>query len=615
MVIVGEVHIPTVDDTYGLSENGKLRAFQKEFIDCIKEDNVDILQLIAPTGAGKTLCFEYLLHEGQKVLLLYPTNALIQSQMARFTEKGFRAKNISSKILKKKGMERSQELWGLVSRYDIILTNPDIFQAIIGAMYVNPEENLIQVFHQFQYVIYDEFHAYKEFELSGILTQIALFQNMSRCRVVLSSATPKSEIIDLLKEIKIGKDRLTPVIKNVVAEPCSMDEGDIIRHETNVEFHQGKILDHLEQVTQVLTDSLINVKGDRPQILFIFDTVKDSNKFFSQLYKTYPNLYKYSEKDNGYDTNQAGETPVLTKPILISTNKSEVGLDYPIRLLFMEDGFSIDSFIQRFGRAARHEPAECYVYTKKEVNPIIIEASIEYKEFLEKMSYITDKYNIKTKIVFRLFTLRQALAIMAYVRRKEDLMAYFTVQSGYSYRMWLAFFLILNKYRKEGLANNNLDGLNLLLADIKEACKSLRGRSLQFPVLYQRGHEIRQTTYDVLSVLNRVPAVVEKTEDGLIIRETESNESGPFIKAITIPYLPAPIDYQKREEQFRDEVDTIAKSALDVFPEDQKSFLLSCVRSLCNSIEPDRIFIPEEVILWNNKVVPLSKYAMEFDND
>jgi CRISPR-associated endonuclease/helicase Cas3 len=615
MAVVGEVHLPVVDDTYGLSENGRLRAFQKEFIDCVKDYSADILQLIAPTGAGKTLCFEYLLNEGHKVLLLYPTNALIQSQMARFNEKGFRAINISSKILKKKGPQRAQELWGLVSRYDIILTNPDIFQAIIGAMYVNPEENLIQVFHQFQYVIYDEFHAYKEFELSGILTQIALFQNMSKCRVILSSATPKSEIIEILNLVRIGKDRRAPLIKSVIAKPCSVEEGDIIRHITNVEFHQGKILDHLEQVAQVLTDFLENVEGDRPQILFIFDTVKDSNKFFSKLYKKHPNLYKYSEKDNGYDTNQAGDAPVLTKPILISTNKSEVGLDYPIRLLFMEDGFSIDSFIQRFGRAARHGPAECYVYTKKEVHPIITEEFIEYKEFLEKMRYITDKYNIKTKTVFRLFTLRQALAIMGYIRRKEDLMEYFAVQSGYSYKTWLAFFLILDRYRKEGLANNNLDRLNLLLADIKEACKSLRGRSLQFPVLYQRGHEIRQTTYDVLSVLNRVPSIVEKTEGGLIIREIESNESGPFIQAITIPYLPAPIDYQKREEQFRDEVDTIAKSALDVFPEDQKSFLLSCVRSLCNSIEPDRILIPEEVILWNKKVVPLSKYAMEFDHD
>ena len=247
--------------------------------------------------------------------------------------------------------------------------------------------------------------------------------------------------------------------------------------------------------------------------MFIFDTVKDSNRFFSQLYETHPDLYKYAEKDNGYDTNQVGDAPILTKPILISTNKSEVGLDYPIKLLFMEDGFSIDSFIQRFGRAARHEPAECYVYTKKEANSITTEEFIEYKIFLDKMSYITNQYNIKTKSVFQLFTFRQALAIMAQVRRREDLMEYFTVQSGYSYKLWLAFFSMLDRYRQEGLANSNLDRLCLLLADIKEACKSLRGRALQFPVLYQRGHEIRQTTYDVLSVLNRVPAVVENTEE------------------------------------------------------------------------------------------------------
>lgn len=607
--------MPVVDDPYGLSKNGRLRAFQKEFIDCIREDNAEILQLIAPTGAGKTLCFEYLLSEGHKVLLLYPTNALIQSQMARFNEKGFRAINISSKILKKKGPERAQELWGLVSRHDIILTNPDIFQAIIGAMYVNPEENLIQVFYQFQYVIYDEFHAYKEFELSGILIQIALFQNMSRCRVILSSATPKSEIVDLLGRIRIGKDRHAPLIKSIVAEPCSANQGDTIRHKTNVEFYQGKIIDHLEQVAQVLYEMLKNLNDDKPQILFIFDTVKDSNKFFSQLYKNYPDLYKYAEKDNGYDTNQVGYAPLLTKPILISTNKSEVGLDYSIKLLFMEDGFSIDSFVQRFGRAARHEPAECYIYTKKEAGPIISEEFIEYKNFLNKMSYITSQYNIKTKSVIQLFTFRQALSIMAYARRREDLKAYFAVHSGYSYKLWLKFFEKVDCYRREGLANNNMDRLCLLLADIKEACKSLRGRSLQFPVIYQRGHEIRQTTYDVLSVLNRVPAVVENTEEGLIIREIESDGSGPFIQAITIPYFPVPINYQNRDEQFRDEVNTIAEGAFDVFPEDQKSFLLSCVHSLCNAIEPDRIFIPEEVILWNDKVVPLSKFAMEFDND
>lgn len=91
-----------MEDTHNFTPSGKLRLFQKEFIDCVKYNKADVIQLIAPTGAGKTLCFEYLLHEGNKVLLVYPTNALIQSQMERFKKKGFNPIYISSKILSKK---------------------------------------------------------------------------------------------------------------------------------------------------------------------------------------------------------------------------------------------------------------------------------------------------------------------------------------------------------------------------------------------------------------------------------------------------------------------------------------------------------------------------------
>ncbi|HRW99837.1 MAG TPA: type I-D CRISPR-associated helicase Cas3', partial [Cyclobacteriaceae bacterium] len=354
MVVVEEVYLPSVEDTYGLAPEGrKLRAFQKEFIDCVNDEDADVIQLEAPTGAGKTLCFEYLLNQKHKVLLLYPTNALIQSQMQRFEDEGFRVANISSKILKRRGPERARELWSLIKRKDIILTNPDIFQAIIGAMYRNPEGDLIQAFHQFNYVIYDEFHAYGEFELSGILTQIALFQNMSWCRVILSSATPKHEILDLLNLVRIGKDRRTPIVKTVKAEPGSSEDEKPIRYRTEVEFHQGKILDYTEEIADKLMDVTKDIEMSGPQILLIFDRVKDSNCFYSRLYKEYPDLYRYVEKDNGYDTNQIGDAPDFTKPILISTNKSELGLDYPIKMLFMEDGFSFDSFIQRFGRAAR----------------------------------------------------------------------------------------------------------------------------------------------------------------------------------------------------------------------------------------------------------------------
>ena len=127
------------------------------------------------------------------------------------------------------------------------------------------------------------------------------------------------------------------------------------------------MLDHFEDVVQTLRNALPGVRDGEPSILLIFDTVRESNQFFRRLHKEYPEIYELSEKDNGYDTNQTGKKPDLTKPILISTNKSEVGLDYPISLLFMEEGYNFDSFVQRFGRAARHEPAECHLFTRKAV--------------------------------------------------------------------------------------------------------------------------------------------------------------------------------------------------------------------------------------------------------
>lgn len=471
MVFVDEVHLPVVRDS---DEN--LRSFQKEFLDCAKNTNANVIQLNAPTGAGKTLCFEKLMRDEKgeihKTLLIYPTNALIKSQLDRFKSNKFHAQNISSKILTKKGEGRSRELFGLLSRYDIILTNPDIFQAIIGHMYKNLTGDLIQAFSFFEYIVYDEFHTYREFELSGILNQIGLFLNMSSCKVILSSATPKDEIIELLNLARIGTDRHKPIVEKVDANPCSNNEGVVIRHKTKVEFYQGKIIDHIEQVVEILNDAVKSIETNEPRILFIFDTVRDCNRFYSRLFNEYPNLYKYAEKDNGYDTNQEGYAQDLTKPILISTNKSEVGLDYPIKLLFMEDGFSIDSFIQRFGRAARREPAECFIYTKKEANPLFSEETIEYEKFLEIMKHITKEYNIQTKKVCTLFTFRQALAISEYkMERKGDLEAFFAPESGYSYKLWLSFFSILNNRNKEDFVDRDLERLDSFVKDIKKACK------------------------------------------------------------------------------------------------------------------------------------------------
>jgi len=113
MVIVDEVHLAVEKkQNNGIIPLRLLRSFQKEFGDCAKDKDVEVIQLIAPTGAGKTLCFENLMRDEKreihKTLLIYPTNSLIKSQLERFKKSKFAAINISSKILTKRGKKEAE---------------------------------------------------------------------------------------------------------------------------------------------------------------------------------------------------------------------------------------------------------------------------------------------------------------------------------------------------------------------------------------------------------------------------------------------------------------------------------------------------------------------------
>jgi len=134
---------------------------------------------------------------------------------------------------------------------------------------------------------------------------------------------------------------------------------------------------------------------------------------------------------------------------------------------------------------------------------------------------------------------------------------------------------MLNNYREHEYIDVDFERLESFVEDIKSACKSLRGRSLQFPVTYQRGHEIRRTMYDVLSVLNQVPATVRMTQGGLEIVEEKSDYQGPFIQAMTLSYLPAPINYQKGMGNSGMRLTSLPEEHLMLFQRSRKSSCFS----------------------------------------
>ena len=82
------------------------------------------------------------------------------------------------------------------------------------------------------------------------MTQLAYFSKHEPCKVILSSATPKHEIIELLNMVRIGKESHAPIVEKVVAETMCIQRRRYHPHRTKVEFHQGKIIDQFEQVAQ-----------------------------------------------------------------------------------------------------------------------------------------------------------------------------------------------------------------------------------------------------------------------------------------------------------------------------------------------------------------------------
>ena len=313
-----------------------IRKFQKKFIDEI--DLTDILFLCAPTGSGKTLCFEYLCRKTLPTLLIYPTTALMKTQKKQLEEHNIKVFLLDSSVLGNlKGYERSRKLISLFMMYDIIITNPDILSAIIHKLYINPEEDLLRIFSHFQYVIYDEFHSYQELELSDLLLQITLFLSNSQVKIVLSSATPSLEIISLIQSIN-------PLWKiNIIYEEGA-NSGIQIRFKTKVQLFQQKFDEKINDLIKLC------ISSDFKTLVMCNSNISARNIFNRLCASGY---FEYVTKDT-HDETKGDIKADLNKQIIISTaGKSELGLNYPLDAIIMDSAYSIQSFIQRFGRISQ----------------------------------------------------------------------------------------------------------------------------------------------------------------------------------------------------------------------------------------------------------------------
>jgi len=133
------------------------RAFQNRVIEWIQEGGEPICVVRAPTGAGKTATFHELIRSQDMTLLVYPTNALLRQQQERIEEDDVDAGILDSRSLEGHGRERTENLIQVGNKYaadhDVVLTNPDILQAAIQAMYRGSDA--MRFFNNFSAIVYD----------------------------------------------------------------------------------------------------------------------------------------------------------------------------------------------------------------------------------------------------------------------------------------------------------------------------------------------------------------------------------------------------------------------------------------------------------------------------
>jgi CRISPR-associated endonuclease/helicase Cas3 len=340
--------LATEEPTYGLADQGfdHARAFQNRVVEWVHEGTDPVAVLRAPTGAGKTATFHELIKTRSVPLLVYPTNALLRQQRNRFDEEGVDVAVLNSETLSGFGRDRTEGLIAFFDRYeadhDAVVTNPDILQAAIQDMYSGGRA--MRIFERIDAVIYDEFHFYESLAASGLLLQLKILaERHPDQKILLASATPNEDFVDFVCE-RLGID-----VRDIDASYVS--EGDRFRQSVEMIRHEEHhISDRKHEIADSLREMVANVEDyDDPHVVLVFNSVKQSNDFHQFLSDEYPRVFEYTAKDNGFDTkDEAVDLDETDFYILNTTSKGEVGLDYDIRTLHMENPGRAGPFLQRF---------------------------------------------------------------------------------------------------------------------------------------------------------------------------------------------------------------------------------------------------------------------------
>lgn len=571
-MLVRGASLATEKPLYGYERRGfeHARAFQNRVAEWVYEDDETVAVLRAPTGGGKTATFHELIENRSLTLLVYPTNALLRQQRTRFEEEGVNVAVLNSNTLEGHGHERTENLLQFVDRYgadhSVVITNPDILQAAIQDMYRG--DQAMDFFNRFEAIVYDEFHFYDALAASGLLLQTKVIsERIPGAKILLASATPDEQFVKFINE-RIGVD-----VREIAAQYVESG-GDRFREDVTLHRHEERrILDAKESIAEELAEKIEDVDDyDELHIVLVFNSVKDSNTFHQYLSDEYPHVFECTEKDNGFDTGDDSiDIDEENFYILNTTSKGEVGLDYDITALYMENPGRASAFLQRFGRAGRESEAVVHTYGLGQglwdENEIV-----SFQSFENQVYERLEEPQTELDLLADLVGFRGAYAL--YSREQSDSWFNAELRQDFAENIerhdrWYGFIQRVKHEIDEigGLGGKYTEGSEeAKLLYFTEECfnvfRGLRGRSLSAEIKYPRGDCIGLTTYDLTTTLRHYD--IERIEDDAAFLLAPADDSTLSVVTARLPaYESEPTRYDESTSEIESTLQTKIHRRID----------------------------------------------------
>lgn len=508
--LVGGSGLPTTP-VKSYPQNYTPREFQHNAFNWIHNDNTaPIAAVTAPTGAGKTDIITNLAHTATQALCIYPTNALINEQQAILENSthNLTTKKLTGDTLTGSGHTRTENLLniikkGQITNRDVLITNPDILQAAIQNKYYSTGDKELELFAQFDAIIYDEFHAYNTLAATGLLTQIKLLTERGAYRtkqgtqkppnILLTSATPSTTLTKHIEtELELDTTHITSTLHPLDIPPQDTTQTlptTAYNHASHKkprssnsppntnDAHPQQLLQqittpsstgvsrfrypmvvqrHSDDITDtdtfdVIAEQLHNTinthytQDTGPIAAVVFNSARRSNEFHTYFHENYDDsITQHIVKDNGYDTNVDSTRDISDGAVLNTTRKGELGLDFDIKRLVMVAPPTASQFIQRIGRAARQSPAIVDVFG---LNDPMWPQKMSYGEFLQHViQTLIDTDHVET-LLREVTGMRVAAAVQDRVDNNVNIDpgALDNFKGFHSDARWKQFFMSLDK--------------------------------------------------------------------------------------------------------------------------------------------------------------------------